>query len=149
MSQSVRAMRLSRNLFAVTGRFIAWPPVACRRLSSSVAQPRKGRGPANKWAWAVAGAGTVASIAVAYELYEDCHTPLLHRLLPTAQAQPKVASASHLLTKNFVADAVAIAAPSVVNIASISGTGFMPMGSAGSGFIISKVSPQQICLNVF
>jgi S1-C subfamily serine protease len=130
-------MRLSRSLFPFTGRSVTLPSVPCRRLSSQV-KPVRGKGAAYKWAWAVAGAGVCASIAAAYDSYEGSTTSMLQLLLPVAQAQPK-ASSSHLLTKNFVADAVAIAAPSVVNIASISGNGFIPMGSAGSGFIISKV----------
>jgi S1-C subfamily serine protease len=42
------------------------------------------------------------------------------------------------LTRNFIADAAAVILPSVVNIVSQQG-GFLPMASAGSGFIISKV----------
>ena len=49
------------------------------------------------------------------------------------------ASAGGPLTRNFVADAAAIAAPSVVNISSISGGGLFMTGSAGSGFIITEV----------
>lgn len=43
------------------------------------------------------------------------------------------------LTRNFVAEAAAIAAPSVVNISSTSGGGLFMTGSAGSGFIITEV----------
>jgi HtrA serine peptidase 2 len=45
---------------------------------------------------------------------------------------------NRVLTKNFVADAAALAAPSVVNISSVSGGGIFMTGSAGSGFIISE-----------
>jgi S1-C subfamily serine protease len=43
------------------------------------------------------------------------------------------------LTRNFIADAAAVILPTVVNIVSQQG-GFLPLTSAGSGFIISKVS---------
>lgn len=54
-------------------------------------------------------------------------------------AEARQTTDARILTKNFVADAAAIAAPSVVNISSISGGGLFMTGSAGSGFIITEV----------
>jgi S1-C subfamily serine protease len=51
-------------------------------------------------------------------------------------------AAGRPLSRTFVADAAAIAAPSVVNISSISGGGLFMTGSAGSGFIITEVRTQ-------
>ena len=50
---------------------------------------------------------------------------------------------SNFLSKDFIVDAVSLAAPSVVHISSTTtvGLGLGIMGSAGSGFIISKVRP--------
>jgi S1-C subfamily serine protease len=57
----------------------------------------------------------------------------------TAESQSS-SSQPTFLTRNFVADAAAIAAPSVVNISSTTNGvgGLVQYGSAGSGFIISK-----------
>jgi hypothetical protein len=79
----------------------------------------------------------IAGGVVAALVYSEDVKPFVSAEAPKSVAS--LVSSSPYLTKDFIVDAAAIAAPSVVNISSMSSMGFIQMGSAGSGFIISKV----------
>lgn len=77
-------------------------------------------------------------IAAAVSPFVAHAEPAQHNTSPAAAG---IIKNSNFLSKDFIVDAVSVAAPSVVHISSTTsvGLGFGLMGSAGSGFIISKV----------
>ena len=78
-----------------------------------------------------------------------CNSADEHDILPAAVHDRS--SAEKVLTRNFIADAASVIAPSVVNIVA-SSHGFIPMAQAGSGFIISEVGyylRRVICVHGF
>ena len=61
-----------------------------------------------------------------------------NHVIPADSAPASMRHNDKALTRNCIADAAAVIAPSVVNIVAPS-HGFIPMAQAGSGFIITKV----------